>query len=99
MAAAVDVFLGIVLAGTSAILLVVAGAAWRRVRTPRSLALAAGFLAFLIKGLVMIGFLLTGMASGAFVTYLLALDCAVVLLLYAGVAVREVRLDVRAADP
>jgi len=99
MATAVDLFLAVVLAGTAGILLAIAAAAWRRVRTRRSLGLLAGFAAFAAKGLVILGLLLTGLASVPFVTYILALDCAIVLLLYVGLAVREVRPDGGPAHP
>jgi hypothetical protein len=99
MATSVDVFLGVVLSGTAAILLAVAVGGWRRMRTRRSLALLAGFAAFCAKGLVVLGLLLSGVVSVPFVTYILALDCAIVLLLYAGVAVREVRPDGGPAEP
>ena len=93
MAAQVDVFLSVVLAGTSAILASVSYGAWRRLHTRRSFALFAGFLAMLLKGLVILGLLLSTETNILFLTYVLALDCAVVLLLYAGVAVKEVRSD------
>ena len=93
MAAQVDVFLAVVLAGVSAILASVAYGAWKRLRTRRSGALLAGFFAMMLKGLVLLGLLLSVDAYVPILTYVLALDCAVVLLLYAGVAAREVRSD------
>jgi len=99
MAAAVDLFLSVVLAGTAGILLAIATAAWRRVKTRRSLGLLAGFAAFAAKGVVILGLLLADVASVPFVTYILALDCAIVLLLYIGLAIREVRPDGGPANP
>ena len=98
MASSVDLLLAVVLAGVSGILAAVAAGAWSRMRTRRGIVLLAGFAAMMAKGLLVLALLLYS-STLPLLTYMLAVDCAIVLLLYAGLVVREVRSPVGASGP